>query len=98
MVSVRSRSYLRAAALCLALWPGAGWAQQQITIDAHAPTTPFPHVWEEAFGSGRAILSLRESYRKDLEAVKQATDFHYVRFHAIFHDEVGVYNEDERGN
>lgn len=30
--------------------------------------------------------------------MKQATDFHYVRFHAIFHDEVGVYNEDDRGN
>ena len=50
------------------------------------------------FGSGRAILALRESYREDLRAVKQVTDIHYVRFHAIFHDEVGVYNEDEHGN
>ncbi|MBB5056413.1 xylan 1,4-beta-xylosidase [Granulicella aggregans] len=73
-------------------------AQQHIHIDASAPATPFPHFWEEMFGSGRAILSLRESYRDDLRAVKQATDFHYVRFHAILHDEVGVYNEDEHGN
>ena len=50
------------------------------------------------FGSGRAILALRESYRNDLRAVKQVTDFRYVRFHAILHDEVGVYNEDEHGN
>ena len=50
------------------------------------------------FGSGRAILSLRESYRDDLRAVKAVADFRYVRFHAIFHDEVGVYNEDEHGN
>src|ERR1700680_681162 len=50
------------------------------------------------FGSGRAILTLRESYRKDLRAVKKITDFRYVRFHAILHDEVGVYNEDEHGN
>jgi len=50
------------------------------------------------FGSGRAILTLRESYRSDLRAVKQITDFRYVRFHAILHDEVGVYNEDEHGN
>ena len=50
------------------------------------------------FGSGRAILSLRDSYRNDLRAVKQITDFRYVRFHAILHDEVGVYNEDEHGN
>jgi xylan 1,4-beta-xylosidase len=73
-------------------------AQEQIKIDAYARTTPFPHFWEQMFGSGRAILSLRESYRNDLRAVKQVTDFRYVRFHAILHDEVGVYNEDEHGN
>ena len=49
------------------------------------------------FGSGRAILSLRENYRQDLQTVKQATGFQYVRFHAIFHDEVGVYDEDQQG-
>ena len=73
-------------------------AQQRIAIDAHASTTPFPHFWEKAFGSGRAILTLRDDYRRDLLAVKQITDFQYVRFHAILHDEVGVYNEDEHGN
>jgi xylan 1,4-beta-xylosidase len=73
-------------------------AQQQVEIDAAAHTSAFPHFWEEMFGSGRAILSLRESYRDDLRAVRQITDFRYVRFHGIFDDEVGVYNEDERGN
>src|SRR5450432_3240908 len=75
-----------------------GVAQETVTIDAQAAATPFPHFWEQMFGSGRAILSLRESYRNDLRAVKQITDLRYVRFHAIFHDEVGVYNEDEHGN
>jgi xylan 1,4-beta-xylosidase len=73
-------------------------AQDEIQIDATAPATPFPHFWEQMFGSGRAILTLRESYRDDLRAVKQITDFKYVRFHAILHDEVGVYNEDQHGN
>jgi len=73
-------------------------SQERIEIDANAATTPFPHFWEQMFGSGRAILSLRESYRNDLRAVKQVADFRYVRFHAILHDEVGVYNEDEHGN
>jgi xylan 1,4-beta-xylosidase len=72
-------------------------AQEKVEIDANAPTTAFPHFWEEMFGSGRAILSLRESYRDDLRAVKQVADFRYVRFHAILHDELGVYNEDEHG-
>ncbi|HVZ15688.1 MAG TPA: hypothetical protein VG897_01115 [Terriglobales bacterium] len=73
-------------------------AQTNIVIDAHAPAHPFPHFWEQVFGSGRAILSLRESYRNDLREVKKATDFRYVRFHNILHDEVGVYDEDDKGN
>jgi xylan 1,4-beta-xylosidase len=70
---------------------------QQIVIDASAPATPFPHFWEQMFGSGRAVLSLRDNYRKDLREVRKATDFRYVRFHAIFHDEVGVYTQDDHG-
>src|SRR5207248_8426324 len=58
---------------------------------------PFPHIWEEMFGSGRAVLSLRQSYRADLAAVKKITRFKYVRFHAIFHDDMGVYDEDAQG-
>ena len=73
-------------------------AQEEVRINANAPATPFPHFWEQMFGSGRAILSLREGYRNDLRAVKEVTDFRHVRFHAILHDEVGVYNEDEHGN
>ncbi|WP_254062197.1 glycosyl hydrolase family 39 [Acidobacterium sp. S8] len=72
--------------------------QQKIEINAQGEMTPFPHFWEEMFGSGRANLTLRESYRNDLRAVKQVTDFRYVRFHGILHDENGVYNEDEHGN
>ncbi len=72
--------------------------QERIAIDAHAPTTPFPHFWEDMFGSGRANLALRESYREDLRAVHAVTGFSYVRFHGILDDENGVYNEDEHGN
>jgi xylan 1,4-beta-xylosidase len=68
-----------------------------ITIDASAPGHPFPHFWEHMFGSGRANLSLRESYRDDLRSVKQITDFEYVRFHGILMDENGVYSEDAQG-
>lgn len=71
---------------------------ETVVIDAAAPAHPFPHFWEHMFGSGRAILSLRESYRHDLREVKQATAIQYLRFHAIFHDEVGVYDEDAQGN
>ncbi len=70
---------------------------ENINIDASAPSHPFQHFWEKMFGSGRAILTLREGYRNDLRAVKEITGFEYVRFHAIFHDETGIYDEDEHG-
>src|ERR1700730_10298600 len=69
-----------------------------IVVDANAPSHPFPHFWEKMFGSGRDVLSLRDSYRRDLREVKQITDLDYVRFHAIFHDEVGAYDEDGQGH
>jgi xylan 1,4-beta-xylosidase len=68
-----------------------------IIVDAQAASHSFPHFWERMFGSGRAILSLRDSYRQDLVVVKRITGFEYVRFHAIFHDEVGIYDEDSQG-
>ncbi len=95
-----SRSWRQSALLFAALLLSApiGLGQEMVEIDASQQATPFPHFWEQMFGSGRAILSLRESYRDDIRAVKQVADFKYVRFHAILHDEVGVYNEDEHGN
>ena len=65
---------------------------QTITIDANASGTPFPHFWEQMFGSGRAVLALRAAFQSDMREVKQITDFRYVRGHAILHDEVGVYS------
>ncbi len=75
----------------------ASGAAQVIVVDAGAPAHPFPHFWEGMFGSGRAVLALRESYLRDLKDVKQITGFEYVRFHAIFHDEVGIYDETPDG-
>src|SRR5271155_3517558 len=73
------------------------WGDEEVIVDPSAPHHSFPHYWEQMFGSGRAILTLRESYRRDLRTVKAATDFHYVRFHAILHDEIGIYDEDKHG-
>jgi xylan 1,4-beta-xylosidase len=81
-------------------WAAAQTSPNQpevLVIDASAPAHPFPHFWEHMFGSGRANLSLRDSYRQDLRQVKQITEVEYVRFHAIFLDEMGVYDEDSAG-
>ena len=93
----RALLLLMGTLVCLvtsAAHPQSAPEHEVIIVDAKGPSRPFPHFWEEMFGSGRAILSLRESYLRDLRDVKQITGFQYVRFHAIFHDEVGVYDED----
>ena len=68
-----------------------------LEIDAAAPSHAFPHFWEHMFGSGRAVLSLRESYREDLRAVRQVTAVSYVRFHGLLNDEMGVYTVGAHG-
>jgi xylan 1,4-beta-xylosidase len=102
MLQPRSRtavmSALFALAIALGLGSGAAHAQETITVDAHAQSTPFPHYWEQMFGSGRANLAMRRNYSDDLQRVKKVTDFRYVRFHAIFDDENGVYDEDAQGH
>jgi xylan 1,4-beta-xylosidase len=92
--SLRSIAAL-GVALCLML--PAAHAEETIVVDAAAPGRPLPHFWEHMFGSGRAVLSLRDSYRQDMRAVRAVTAFSYVRFHAIFHDEIGLYTEDKSG-
>ena len=93
MRSLATGLLILAAAVAPSLAPAA---DTRIVVDTSAPGRPLPHFWERMFGSGRAVLSLRESYRDDLRAVKKITDFRYVRFHAIFHDEVGLYSEDRK--
>jgi xylan 1,4-beta-xylosidase len=77
--------------------PNPAQETETVAIDAAAAAQPFPHFWETVFGSGRAILSLREAYRDDLKLVKRITQMQHVRFHAIFHDEIGLYSEDRDG-
>ncbi|HVS78217.1 MAG TPA: hypothetical protein VHE11_14860 [Steroidobacteraceae bacterium] len=69
----------------------------QIVVDGNAPAHPFPHFWERMFGSGRASLSLRAGYRRDMREVRKATGFGFVRFHGILDRDVGVYTVDSRG-
>lgn len=98
-----TRMWFVLVAAAMAMQSGISYAQtsaetEQITVDARAAGTPFPHFWEEMFGSGRANLVMRRQYQDDMRRVKKITDFRYVRFHGIFDDENGVYSEDQHGN
>ncbi|NHO33131.1 GH39 family glycosyl hydrolase [Acetobacter fallax] len=74
----------------VALVPSARAQTDEIVIDSLQEGKPFPHFWETMFGSGRAVLGLRENYLKNMSLVKSAANFNYVRFHGIFGDEMGI--------
>ena len=94
------RVRLALAAITLLTSASIAFAADPVHIYVSSDTTgtPFPHFWERMFGSGRANLALRESYRDDLRTVSAATGFEFIRFHGIFDDENGVYSEDAQGN
>jgi xylan 1,4-beta-xylosidase len=95
--SMAARSAALAAALLFISPALTAQTPEQVTINTAAPGTPFPHFWEQMFGSGRAVLALRDDWRKDAATVHAATGFQYVRFHGIFDRDVGVYNEGRDG-
>src|SRR5689334_20851433 len=84
-------------ALAISVIPCSAQTSSAIQADAKAASQRFPHFWEQMFGSGRASLTLRESYRRDLREVRDITGFRYVRFHDILDDDIGVYDEDKDG-
>jgi len=91
------RPMLSVLVVAFVLLNSANAQKETVVIDAEAAGHPLLHFWEHMFGSGRAILSLRDSYRQDLREVKAVTGMQYVRFHAIFQDEVALYDEDGQG-
>ena len=95
--SVAARGVALATALLFAGPLLSAQSPEQVTVNTRAAGTPFPHFWEQMFGSGRAVLALRDDWRKDLATVHAATGFKYVRFHGIFDRDIGVYNEDKDG-
>lgn len=82
-----------AAASALASSGNAAFAlpRLDVRIDTRETEGPLPHIWEESAGSDRAAITLRESWRKDLDRWTQEAGLKRVRFHGIFNDEMGVY-------
>jgi len=62
-----------------------------VTIDTRKTTGALHHVWSECAGSDRAAITLRESWRHDLDRWKNEAGLKRVRFHGILNDELGVF-------
>jgi len=57
--------------------------------DVKGKTSKMP---KKCVGSGYAPLALRADWQQHLATVKKECDFDYVRFHGIFHDNMGIFN------
>ena len=66
-------------------------ALDQVEIDLRRETGALDHIWSRCGGSDRASVTLRESWRHDLERFRNETGLERVRFHGIFNDDLGVW-------
>src|ERR1700730_3773994 len=89
------REFLQGSILstAAAAWPASGEDGRPVvvTIDTREVIGSLVHIWEECAGSDRAAITLRESWRQDLDRWRAEAGLKRVRFHGIFNDELGVY-------
>lgn len=81
------------ATAALAVLPTIASARESLSvrIDVARETGPLAHIWEEAACSDRAAITLRESFRRDLDRWRGEAGIKRVRFHGVFNDELGVF-------
>ncbi|HEV2325835.1 MAG TPA: beta-xylosidase [Terracidiphilus sp.] len=73
-------------------------APRQITADVAQVVGPRSQVPLMCVGAGRANEGLRADWQKQLALVQKEIGFHYIRFHGLLDDDMGVYKEDAAGN
>ncbi|WP_426017918.1 GH39 family glycosyl hydrolase [Brevundimonas sp. DWR2-3-1b1] len=66
---------------------------RSLVIDAAAPGTPRDRMAEFSVGADYPGTTIREEALAQLKTVRDELGFRYIRFHDIFHDDMGVYRE-----
>lgn len=90
------RDFIRSSAAIIAASAAGPLIAQEpehvpVLIDTRQATGPLRHVWSECAGSDRAAITLRESWRHDLDRWRNEAGLKRVRFHGILNDELGVF-------
>lgn len=67
-------------------------------IDASRIVGPHSATPLNTVGAGRANEGLRADWQAQLATVQHEIGFHYLRFHGVLSDDMGVYTEDAHGN
>lgn len=67
----------------------------QIKVPRESKGTEFSGSWNFCVGTGRLGLALQQEYLEHLSLVQKEIGFQYIRGHGLFHDDIGIYREDE---
>jgi xylan 1,4-beta-xylosidase len=99
---------MRLTSLLLALLPLAALAAEPAPAPVSAPRVidadvakakgPMNRMYNFCVGAGRANEGLRADWQRQLRRVHDECGFRYIRFHGLFCDDMGVYQEDKKGN
>jgi xylan 1,4-beta-xylosidase len=88
--------------LLLLLAPGALRAEaaptRLIGADLSQARGPTSRMYNFCVGAGRANEGLRADWQRQLRQVRADCGFRYIRFHGLFCDDMGVYQEDKHGH
>ncbi|HQF39018.1 MAG TPA: hypothetical protein PK322_07870 [Opitutaceae bacterium] len=68
-----------------------------VAADLAAPAGPMNRMHNFCVGAGRANEGLRADWQRQLRQVRADCGFRYLRFHGLFCDDMGVYQEDKQG-
>jgi len=68
-----------------------------IDADLSNPRGPTSRMYNYCVGAGRANEGLRADWQRQLRQVHADCGFRYIRFHGLFCDDMGVYQEDRQG-
>lgn len=69
-----------------------------IDADVANAAGPFNRMYNFCVGAGRANEGLRADWQRQLRRVHAECGFHYIRFHGLFCDDMGAYQEDKHGH
>jgi xylan 1,4-beta-xylosidase len=90
---------------CLALisiFPTRGASEQApvrlIQADISSEAGPTSRMYNFCVGAGRANEGLRADWQRQLRLAHDECGFRYIRFHGLFCDDMGVYQEDRSGH
>jgi xylan 1,4-beta-xylosidase len=83
---------------CQTLFAQSTGENRIISVDFQMEKGPMNTMFKECIGAGRANEGLRADWQQQLRLTKQECGFKYIRMHGLLTDDMGVYQEDQKGN